>query len=142
MKFIKDIFKGGVEGIFGGVTNIIKSVKADPTKVVLLEGEIIKVKADIEGRIIAAESATISAINETMRSEANSEHWAQWVWRPTVGFTFCATIINNYILYPYFASAGMQRIDIPETVWLAMLTILGAAAYTRGTEKIARFNSR
>lgn len=141
MSFIKDVFSGGVEGLFGGVAQIIGKVKADPTKVMELEAEILKVKAELEGRIIVADSEARAAVNRAIEAEAKSEHWLVWTWRPTVGLTFAGTIINNYILFPYFANMGMQRVDIPETVWVAMLTVLGAAAYTRGQEKIERLKN-
>ena len=122
--------------MFGGVAKIIGKVKADPTKLIELEAELIKLQAGLKGKIIVAESAMVASVNQSMQAEAKSEHWAQWLWRPVVGFTFCATIINNYILYPYFEAYGMIRVDIPDTVWAAMLAILGAAAYTRGKQKI------
>jgi hypothetical protein len=77
----------------------------------------------------------IDAINKTMQAEAKSEHWAQWLWRPVVGFTFSATIINNYILLPYLAKWGLAPIDIPSGIWQAMLIVLGVAAGTRGLQK-------
>ena len=82
--------------------------------------------------------AQIDSINKTMQAEASSEHWAQWVWRPLVGFTFCAVIVNNYILLPYFVSYGLQSILIPEGIWSAILVVLGVSAGTRGYEKIVK----
>lgn len=78
-------------------------------------------------------SNVIGHINETMRAEAKSEHWAQWLWRPVVGFTFSAVIINNYILMPWFPQ--LQPIVVPPQLWITMLTVLGVAAGTRGVEK-------
>ena len=88
-----------------------------------------------EGKTLQAQ---IESVNATMREEAKSEHWAQWLWRPCVGFTFCAVIINNFILIPYFISYGLQPIIIPEGIWSAILIILGVSAGTRGVEKIMR----
>jgi hypothetical protein len=81
------------------------------------------------------ELASINAVNATMQAEAKSEHWAQWLWRPVIGFTFAAVILNNYILLPY---TKLQPIVIPAEVWTAMLVILGASAATRGWEKVAK----
>src|SRR3990167_2847789 len=75
------------------------------------------------------------AVNATMQAEAKSEHWAQWLWRPMIGFTFAGVIINNYIMLPYFVSLGLKPLDIPEGIWSAMLVVLGVAAGTRGLEK-------
>ncbi|MBI5328868.1 MAG: hypothetical protein HZB80_11370 [Deltaproteobacteria bacterium] len=76
-----------------------------------------------------------SGINQTMREEAKSEHWIQWSWRPLIGYTFALTIINNYVLMPYFK---LQPIIIPDGIWSAMLVVLGVAAGTRGLEKWQR----
>ncbi len=80
----------------------------------------------------------IEAVNRTMQAEARSEHWLQWSWRPIVGLTFSVVIINNYVLMPYFKPYGLQPIDIPSSLWNAMLMILGIAAGTRGLEKWQR----
>lgn len=87
-----------------------------------------------------SEAEAIKSVNETMQSETKSEHWICWTWRPLVGFTYIATIVNNYVVVPYAKAlgAGVEVIDIPSEIWLGMLAILGVAAYTRGTEKIAR----
>src|SRR3990172_1748754 len=77
---------------------------------------------------------SLEAVNATMQAEAKSEHWMQWSWRPLVGYTFAAVIVNNYILMPYFP--GLQPIVIPSEVWNAMLMVLGVAAATRGWQKI------
>ncbi|MCK4739739.1 MAG: hypothetical protein KAT46_07295 [Deltaproteobacteria bacterium] len=78
---------------------------------------------------------TIDSVNKTMQAEAKSEYWMQWAWRPTVGFTFASTIINNYILLPYLKFAGLEPIIIPDSIWQAMLIVLGVSAGTRGLEK-------
>lgn len=78
----------------------------------------------------------IKAVNDTMQSEAKSEHWPQWSWRPIVGLTFSVVILNNYVLLPYFAKFGLQPIQMPPELWNAMLVVLGIAAGTRGWEKV------
>jgi hypothetical protein len=90
-------------------------------------------QADAEKDDAAAK--LIESVNATMREEAKSEHWPQWSWRPTIGFTFAAVIINNYIALPYFAKFGVVALPIPDRVWEALLVILGAAAFTRGWQK-------
>lgn len=104
-----------------------------------------KEKADIQiemQKLIMEENKNLQAqletVNATMREEAKSEHLLQWAWRPVVGLTFAAVIINNYILIPYFINYGLQSIDIPQGIWSAMLVVLGVAAGTRGIEKITK----
>lgn len=127
--FFGEEAKGAVEGFTNGVSNIIARFKADPTKVIELEADLQKITMDLE-------KSVIQAVNETMRAEATSEHWAQWLWRPCFGFTACAVLVNNYILLPYAAPLGVQPIVIPSEVWVMVMAVLGVAAWTRGTEKI------
>lgn len=83
---------------------------------------------------------SMSSVNTTMQAEAKSEHWMQWAWRPTVGFTFAFVILNNYILIPYFY--WLKPVDIPMGVWNDMLIVLGVAAGTRGIQKIQEAKSQ
>ena len=92
-------------------------------------------RLEFEKAVLDASTRQQEAVNTTMQAEAKSEHWMQWAWRPTVGFTFAGVIINNYILLPYCASFGLKPLDIPEGIWSAMLVVLGVAAGTRGLQK-------
>ena len=130
MSFLADLAKGGVEGVGAAFRNVVAAFKADPTKVVELEAAAEKMQLDYQALVM-------QAVNTTMQAEARSEHWMQWSWRPVVGFTFALTIINNYVVYPYLGKFGMLQVVIPTEVWMAMLTVLGVAAWTRGQEKVS-----
>ena len=82
--------------------------------------------------------AQLETVNATMRTEAQSDKFIVYAWRPLVGFCFVALICNNFILMPYFASYGLQPIIIPDGIWSAMLVVLGVSAGTRGIEKMWR----
>lgn len=114
------------------VNSVISRIWPDKTKVAEIQALITveMMKGEYNNEL-----ASISAVNQTMQAEAKSEHWAQWLWRPVIGFTFAGTILNNYVIVPYFAQMGVQSITIPSEVWNAMLVILGAAAATRGWQK-------
>ena len=127
--FLEDIFRGGTEGIFSGIKGIIQSFKGDPLELAKLEFEIHKAEAQLQATLVAA-------VNATMQAEAKSEHWAQWAWRPTFGFTGAAILVNNYLLLPYFAPLGIVPIAVPSEVWLMLLAVLGVAAWTRGQAQI------
>lgn len=129
--FFGEEAKGAVEGFVNGVSNVIGKFKADPTKVIELE-------SGIAQETIKFQTSVIQAVNETMRTEAKSEHWAQWLWRPCFGFTACGVLVNNYILLPYLGPFGIKPIEVPSEVWLMVMAVLGVAAWTRGQEKIAR----
>ena len=134
MGILSDIFKGGTEGIFSGISSIIKNFKADPLELAKLEVAVTEAKANLEARIVEAESRAQEAVNATMRAEAASEHWLQWSWRPLVGYSFVATIANNYILMPYFQKY-LTPIAIPAEVFYAWLAILGVTAGFRGMKQ-------
>ena len=88
---------------------------------------------DVTETLTTDANTSQDTVNTTMQAESKSEHWAQWIWRPIVGFTFCAVLINNYILLPYFNFA--KQIVVPDQVWYAFLAILGVSAAGRSVEK-------
>jgi hypothetical protein len=129
MNPIVDLVSGAVEGLGQAVAKATAAFKADPTKVA-------EYTAQIEQATLNFQSSVISSVNQTMQAEAKSEHWMQWAWRPTFGFTASGILVNNYILLPYFAKLGIVAIVIPMEVWLMIMAVLGVAAWTRGLEKL------
>jgi hypothetical protein len=134
MSFLGSIF--GEKGLVGGVVDVLKStgVINDPE----MELKAKQALMDFETKVDENASKALETINSTMREEAKSEHWMQWAWRPTVGFTFSGVIVNNFILLPYLKKFGLVPIDIPGDIWTTMLVVLGVAAGTRGWEKATK----
>lgn len=135
MSIVSDIFAGGAEGIFRGIKGLIGTFKADPTIQAQLAAEVAKAEMETDAKLVAAEAAVIAAVNATMQAEAKSEHWMQWAWRPTIGFTFAAVLLNNYVLYSYLAQFGVVKLVIHDQVWLAFGAVLGVAAWVRGRDR-------
>ncbi len=129
----------GDKGLTGGVMNVLEDTGVVTTPEAKQKAQEALYNYELQMR--DKDNDVIKAVNDTMQTEAKSEHWLQWSWRPIVGITFSAVIINNYILLPYFAKAGLQSINIPSEMWNAMLIILGVAAGTRGWEKIVSASS-
>ena len=125
-----DAAQGAVKGFGEAIKDAVGAFKADPTQVAQLEQAVVLASLNVQ-------TSMIQAVNETMRSEAKSEHWAQWLWRPMFGFTGSALLINNYILVPYCVQLGVVPIPVPMEVWMMLMAVLGVAAWTRGQEKIA-----
>lgn len=123
-----DATQGAITGLGDAVKSAVSAFKADPTKVLELD-------AAIQQASIKFQSDSIAAVNASMQAEAKSEHWMQWSWRPSFGFTACAILINNYILLPYLSTLGIVSIAIPSEVWIMIMAVLGVAAYTRGRDK-------
>lgn len=127
--------------IIDGITKLIGKVvdKAVPDAD-LREKLKSELSTQIEQGNVDVELASIAHVNATMQAEAKSEHWMQWAWRPTVGFTFAFVIFNNYVLFPWAKTFGFETpmLVVPDAVWSAMLVVLGAAAATRGWEKATK----
>lgn len=130
----------GDKGLAGGVMNVLEDTGLVKTPEEKQKAQEALYNYELQMR--DKDNDVIKAVNDTMQTEAKSEHWLQWSWRPLVGITFSAVIINNYILLPYFVKAGLQAITIPSEMWNAMLIILGVAAGTRGWEKIVNAQSK
>ena len=120
--------QGAVMGLGSAVKEAVGAFKADPTKVLELETSIEKAAIDFQ-------AAAIASVNTTMQAEAKSEHWMQWSWRPTFGFTACAILINNYICLPYLLKFGAVNILVPAEVWIMIMAVLGVAAWQRSMTK-------
>ncbi len=133
-----DILKGvfGDKGLAGTVVDVLKStgILADPEQQLKIQQAL----QDYEVKMSDIASKQIESVNATMREEAKSEKLFVSSWRPMVGYTFCAILINNFILLPYLKGFGIQPIIVPDGIWTAILVILGVAAGTRGWEKIER----
>lgn len=143
MPSISDIITGTLTGLGNTFSSIVKDFKADPTKVVELDGKLQELNEKLEEAKInltkdleAEYTKQIQTVNATMQSEAKSEHWIVYSWRPTIGFTFSALVLNNFILYPYLHQYGVVMLDIPVYVWVTLSAILGVTAVGRTLEKI------
>lgn len=139
---LKGLFASGakevVSGVLEGTGNLIAKFKADPTKVIELEADLKKLEMEAETKLAEMDSKVIESVNATMREEAKSEHWIQWCWRPSVGFCFILIVVNNYVALPYLKKYGLEPIDIPSEVFMAILAILGVASWHRGVQKVER----
>jgi len=125
-------------GLVNGVVNLLKGIGIlkDPEA----EAKVTAALLDYEAKLESHFSDRMKAVNETMRAEAQSGSWMQRSWRPMIGFSSAAMIINNYILLPYAKALGLtiETIQFPPEIWMFMAAVLGVAAWTRGQEKIAR----
>jgi hypothetical protein len=130
----------GDKGLTGGVMDVLEDTGLVKTPEEKQKAQEALYNYELQMR--DKDNDVIKAVNDTMQTEAKSEHWLQWSWRPIVGITFSAVVINNYVLLPYFAKAGLQAIQIPGDMWNAMLIVLGVSAGTRGWEKIVNANSK
>ena len=77
---------------------------------------------------IDAEVAGLQAVNITMQTEAKSDHWPTFSWRPFIGFMFGFYVASLWILPLFKVTPVMMTPDIT----LAVGGILGVASWFRG----------
>lgn len=118
---------------------IHEAVKADPQAAVKLAEIEANAKVQLQqlavtaaGNELAADTAQIQAVNQTMQAESKSEHWMQWAWRPFNGFMAGITLPLVYVVLPL---AHIPVPAIPEAVWVMWGAILGVASWWRGKSK-------
>lgn len=70
----------------------------------------------------------LEAVNKTMQTEAASEHWPTYGWRPFIGFMFGAYIGSMWLL-PLF---GKTPVILNPDLTMAIGAILGVASFFRG----------
>ena len=140
---VASIVEKAIEGIAGSASDIIKDFKPTPDKVLEyeakgkeLQNQIEQAKIKLTTDLEAEYTKQMQTVNETMQAEDKSEHWITYSWRPAIGFTFCIILINDYVLYPYLHQYGAVLLEIPQTVWITISSILGVSAIGRSLEKI------
>lgn len=120
---------------------------SDPTVVVMLREKELQHETDLTKLHLAAETATIVAVNKTMRTEATSEHWPQYAWRPFWGFVSALAFLAVAVLCCVLAWRAVDEKDmsainmIPQlvnsftTLFFIPGGILGVSAWHRGVQK-------
>jgi len=91
--------------------------------------ELQKLIVQSEANRLAADTATIVAVNATMQAEAKSDHWPSYTWRPFIGFITGIMLIGVYFILPLTKTPIPA---VPESVWLMLGGILGVASWFRG----------
>jgi hypothetical protein len=130
----------------------LAAVKENPTLALQLQTEIDRNKealAQISQAVtlaeIAADQANTAAVNNTMQSEAKSDHWPTYSWRPFIGFCFGLmglvsgiTVAACYLGVMFFGENAAVLAQLPGMigaeagVMATMAPVLGIASYFRG----------
>lgn len=87
-----------------------------------------QISAATEQASIKAGSDAIGDVNVTMQSEAKSDHWPSYTWRPFIGFTFGLYIVSLFVL-PLF---HVQPVSLSTDMTLTIGAVLGVASFFRG----------
>jgi hypothetical protein len=139
-------YSGAIEAGSNLVNAVVSRIWPDKTKIAEIQGEIAK---QIAAGDYANELASIQNVNATMQAEAKSEHWAQWLWRPCIGFAFAletgglgivftlllGRLVLGYTLPPDIIPEVTGLVGAFSILFAAQGAILGAAAAGRSFEK-------
>lgn len=126
---------------------VMAAIKQDPDAAVKLQ----KIQSDERVSIERIQSEQtieiLQAVNETMRAESKSEHWAQWGWRPFWGFISGAAffVVCCFVCYLAYEAISGKKPEamamIPQLIGSFTLlfgvpgAILGVASWHRGKQK-------
>lgn len=102
----------------------VSELKANPELLAAYQSKLL----DQEVALAEIAAKTVTSVNETMRTEATSDHWPTYSWRPAIGFSFGAYVSSLWLL-PLFGKAPV--IMSPDVV-MAVGAILGVASWYRG----------
>jgi len=123
-------------GVAGEPSEVSQAIAANPDAAVKLKAleasrqvELQGLVVKAEGQRLAAETASIQAVNATMQAEAGAEHWPTYSWRPFCGFVFGVTFFGVYFVLPLMKLAVPP---VPFEAWAALGAILGVASWFRG----------
>lgn len=81
-----------------------------------------------ENNRLIADTAAIAAINTTIQTEAKSDHWPTYWWRPFIGMSFGLYVTSLWIL----PLIGKAPVTLSPDITLAIGGILGVASWFRG----------
>lgn len=148
---------GAVGGIIasalgtGGTPQDISEALANPETLVKLKqieaDKIVKLQELIEDQAkaeLVAVTQSTSDVNKTMQSEAASEHWPTYSWRPAIGFSVAFAIVCSVltVFLAYGAAIIYGKVEglaqLPGILAAVMgivgvaSPILGIASYFRG----------
>lgn len=95
---------------------------------------------------MAADTAAIVAVNQTMQAETHAEHWPSYTWRPFIGFALgvnvmASTLLVLFVFIPImFGSTNMAAavaalpgvLGALAAVGATTLPVIGVASWFRG----------
>ncbi len=131
----------GVDPSPDSVAEVLKNNKESKEKLMELEYEYKKTVVTSEKDI---ENKYLDEVNNTMRHEASSEHWAQYSWRPFIGFAMgisfmMVSAISGILGYQAVISKDAQALGQISDIlfsYSALFSIpggvLGIASWHRG----------
>lgn len=147
MAFWDNFLGSGIEGAAKGLGTLATDLRSAITGKEILSDETRLKIEQIANQLEVGEQSIVHAVNATMQTEAKSEHWPQWSWRPFWGFTSALAFVAVAALCCLLAYKAVVG-GVPEAMnmipqLVASFTglfaipgaILGVTAWHRGQEK-------
>lgn len=123
-------------GVGATPDEVSQALSVNPEAAVRLKEIESKRQVELQGLVVqaeqnrlAAETSAILSVNATMQSEAKSDHWPTYSWRPFVGFVFGVMFLGVYFVLPL---AKLPVPTVPTEAWMAIGAVLGVASWFRG----------
>jgi len=135
-------------GVDNNPDAVAQAMQTDPEAGIKLAKIEADNRAELQGQVLAAETARISQVNQTMRTESKSEHWPQYSWRPFWGFIsgaafFVVCVLVCLLAYQAVMGGRPEAMAmIPQIIgaFAALFAIpggiLGVSAWHRGRAKV------
>lgn len=101
----------------------LAALQADPNLVLQYRQAVLD--QEVEFQRLAVANAT--DINTTMRTEATSEHWPSYSWRPAIGFAVAIDLVAS-VLVVLVAYIGVMFFGVKPEVLAYLPALLGAMA--------------
>lgn len=128
-------------GVANTPDDVSKALAVNPDAAIKLAQIESDSKTQLEGLLVqaeqnrlAADTASINAVNATMQTEDKAEHWPTYSWRPFVGFVFGIMFGGVYFVLPL---AHLPVPVVPTEAWMAIGGVLGVASFFRGKQQAA-----
>lgn len=116
-------------GVGSTPDEVLQTITTNPDAAVKLREIEARRQVELEALSLSAATQAIQAVNATMQSEAASDHWPTYAWRPFCGFIFGTTFFGVYFVLPLLK---LPVPSIPFEAWTALGAVLGVASWFRG----------
>jgi len=99
-----------------------------------------RIAGELQAAILANSAEIEQAAARVVLAEAQGESWLQRNWRPLTMLSFVGIIINNHVIYPYFALFGLPAviIEMHPAFWDLIKLGLGGYVVGRSGEKMVK----
>lgn len=96
---------------------------------------------ELEIEKLREETKQMSIVNQTMRSESESESTLQRIWRPILGLMFGLMLFCDYFAAQIVLALAKSEFvwkHVPPEIYMLWTAVLGVTAASRGVEKVAK----